>query len=160
MLQAYFESIKYVGHLLPISLLRIFVGYFYLQQAVADWKMHILSNSTVSDMIVDALSSDKMPYWYRIFLSEHVIPHWNIYAFIFVGLQLTVGLSYLIGYVVRPASIIGLILCLNYIAVGNSQQELFFRMMIACQVTFMWVGAGRCLGLDYFFYKRYRGIWW
>jgi thiosulfate dehydrogenase [quinone] large subunit len=23
-----------------------------------------------------------------------------------------------------------------------------------------WLGAGRCLGLDYFFYKRDRGIWW
>jgi thiosulfate dehydrogenase (quinone) large subunit len=23
-----------------------------------------------------------------------------------------------------------------------------------------WLGAGRCLGLDYFFYKRDRGMWW
>lgn len=160
MLQAYFESIKYVGHLLPISLLRIFIGYFYMQQAYHDWKIHILANSTVSDLIVEALSADKMPYWYRLFLSEHVVPNWALYAFILVGIQFVIGLSYLIGYVVRPVSVLALILCLNYIAVSTPQTELFYRILIACHITFTWIGAGRCLGLDYYFYKRYRGIWW
>lgn len=160
MLQAYFESIKYVGHLLPISLLRVFIGYFYINQAMHDWNIHILSRSTVSDMLVEALASDKIPYWYRFLLTDYVVPYWSTFAFVLVGVQLIVGISYLIGYVVRPSSILGLFLCLNYLAVSSHQQELFFRLMIACHILMAWVGAGRCLGIDYYFYKRYRGFWW
>lgn len=160
MLQAYFESLKYVGHLLPISFLRIFLGYFYIQQAVKDWKVHVIGNSMVSDLLVEALNKTQMPFWYRFFLTEHLMSHWPFYAFVLVGIQVIIGFSYLIGYVVRPASILGLLLCLNYLAVASSSQEIFFKLMIACHVLLAWVGAGRCLGLDYYFYKRYRGIWW
>jgi thiosulfate dehydrogenase [quinone] large subunit len=160
MLQSYFESLKYVGHLLPVSFLRIFLGYFYIEQALHDWKLHILGSSAMSDLLVEALTKSNMPYWYRFFLSEHLIPHWNIYAFILVGVQLAIGLSYVIGYVVRPISILALLFCLNYLAVATTGQEFFFKLMIACHLFMAWVGAGRCLGLDYYFYKRYRGVWW
>lgn len=160
MLQAYFESLKYVGHLLPISFLRIFLGYFYLQQAIKDWKFHVIGNSMVSDLLVEALNKTQMPFWYRFFLTEHLMSHWPFYAFVLVGVQIVIGLSYLVGYVVRPASILGLLLCLNYLAVASSGQEFFFKLMIACHILLAWVGAGRCLGIDYYFYKRYRGIWW
>lgn len=160
MLQAYFESLKYVGHLLPVSFLRIFLGYFYVQQAIKDWNVHVMGNSVVSDLLVEALSKTQMPFWYRFFLTEHLMSHWSFYAFILVGVQVIIGISYLIGYVVRPSSLIGLLLCLNYLAISNAQQEFFFKLMIASHILLAWVGAGRCLGLDYYFYKRYRGIWW
>lgn len=160
MLQAYFESLKYVGHLLPISFLRIFLGYFYLQQAFKDWQVHVVGNSMVSDLLVEALNKTQMPFWYRFFLTEHLMSHWPFYAFVLVGIQVIIGLSYLIGYVVRPSSILGFLLCLNYLAVSHPSQEFFFKLMIACHILLAWVGAGRCLGLDYYFYKRYRGIWW
>lgn len=160
MFQAYFESLKYVGHLLPVSFLRIFVGYFYIQQAIYDWKLHVIGQSVVSDVLIEALNKANMPFWYRLFLSEHLMPHWGIYAFVLVGLQLLVGLSYILGYVVRPTSFVGLILCVNYIAVTSYQYDYFFRLLMACHILMAWVGAGRCLGLDYYFYKRYRGLWW
>lgn len=160
MLQAYFESLKYVGHLLPISFLRIFLGYYYIQQAIKDWKVHVIGNSMVSDLLVEALNKTQMPFWYRFFLTEHLMSHWPFYAFVLVGIQVVIGFSYLVGYVVRPASVLGLLLCLNFLAVSNNTQEFYFKLLIACHVLLAWVGAGRCLGLDYYFYKRYRGIWW
>ncbi len=160
MIQSFFESIKYAGHLLPLSLLRIFVGYFYLQQFLADWKMHIIKNTNVSEVIVNALTSDRLPYWYRIFMSDHVVSHWSVYVFIFVGLQLAVALSFLFGYLVRPFSLLAVFISLNYMLLSSAQMELFFKLLMACQIMFAWIGAGRCLGLDYYFYKRYRGIWW
>lgn len=160
MLQAYFESLKYVGHLLPVSFLRIFLGYFYIEQAVRDWKSHVLGNSVVSDLLTEALGKSNMPYWYKLFLSEHLLPHWNIYAFILVGIQLVIGISYVIGYVVRPTSILAVLFCLNLLVISSLGHEFFFKLMIACHLFMAWVGAGRCLGVDYYFYKRYRGIWW
>lgn len=160
MFQSFFDSIRYVGHLFPVSLLRVFVGYFYLQQFLLDWKKHIIQNTGVSEVIVDALTSERIPYWYRFFLNEQVIPHWPTYSFIFIALQLIVAISFLIGYMVRPSSIIAIGLCVVYLSINQIHNELFFKLLIACQVMFMWLGAGRCLGFDYFFYKRYRGIWW
>lgn len=160
MFQAYFESIKYVGHLLPISLLRVFLGYFYINQAYNDWKIHILSRSTVSDLLVDALASEKMPYWYRLMLTEYVMPNWSVFAFVLVGVQFIVGISYILGYVVRPTSVLAIFLCLNFMAASINQNDMLFRLLIVCHVLLAWVGAGRCLGLDYYFYKRYRGMWW
>ncbi len=160
MFQAYFESLKYVGHLLPVSFLRIFLGYFYIEQAIKDWNSHVIGSSQVSDLLLEVVGKANMPYWYRLFLSEHLLPHWNIYAFILVGVQLVIGFSYVIGYVVRPTSVLAFIFCLNYLAISSSSHEFFFKLMIACHLFMAWVGAGRCLGIDYYFYKRYRGIWW
>ena len=160
MFQAYFESIKYVGHLLPISFLRIFLGYFYLDLAFKDWKFFNLGSGGLADLFVEALNKTHLPPWYRLFLSEQVIMHWQVFAFILIGLQFAVGLSYVIGYVVRPISIMAIFVCLNYLLLSHSDQEIFYKLLIACHVLLAWVGAGRCLGLDYYFFKRRRGVWW
>lgn len=160
MLQAYFESIKYVGHLLPMSFLRIFLGYFYFDLVFKDWRQFIIGVGGYSDIFVDALNKSQIPAWYRLVLSEHVIPNWHTYAFIIIGLQLVVGVSYIIGYVVRPVSMLAVLLCLNYLTIFPFEREIFFKLLISCHIMLAWVGAGRCLGLDYYFYKRRRGLWW
>ncbi len=160
MFQAYFESIKYVGHLLPISFLRIFLGYFYIDLAIKDWKFFSLGSGGLADLFVESLNKSNLPAWYRIVLSEQVIPHWQTYAFVLIGLQFAVGISYIIGYVVRPVSILAIVVCLNYLALQRVDQEIFFKLLIACHVLLAWVGAGRCLGIDYYFFKRRRGVWW
>lgn len=160
MFQAYFESIKYVGHLLPISFLRIFLGYFYLDLAFKDWKQFIIGVGGYSDVFVDALNKAHIPYWFRLLLSEQIIPYWQLVAFIIIGLQFAVAISYIIGYVVRPVSFLGVLLCLFYILIFTVEQEIFYKLLIACHVLLAWVGAGRCLGIDYYFYKRRRGMWW
>ncbi len=160
MFQAYFESIKYVGHLLPISFLRIFLGYFYIDLAVKDWKFYSLGSGGLADLFLEALNKPALPSWYRLLLSEQIIPHWQTYAFILIGLQFAIGISYIIGYVVRPVSLIAVFVCLNYLSISNIDREIFFKLLIACHVLLAWVGAGRCLGLDYYFFKRRRGLWW
>ena len=160
MFQAYFESIKYVGHLLPISFLRIFLGYFYIDIALKDWRFYNLGNGGLADLFVEALNKPVIPSWYRLLLSEQIIPNWQIYAFILIGLQFAVGISYILGYVVRPTSLIAVFICLNYLSLSHVDREIFFKLLIACHVLLAWVGAGRCLGLDYYFFKRRRGVWW
>lgn len=160
MLQAYFESIKYVGHLLPMSFLRIFLGYFYIDMVFKDWKQFVIGVGGYSDIFVGALNKAQIPSWYRLLLSEQLIPHWHIYAFVIIGLQLVVGISYVIGYVVRPVSMLAIFLCLNYLTIFAVDREIFFKLVIACHIMLAWVGAGRCLGLDYYFFKRRRGLWW
>ncbi len=160
MLQAYFESLKYVGHLLPMSFLRIFLGYFYLDLWLKEWKQFNSGIGGYSEVFVEALNKYNIPAWYRLLLNEYVIPHWQYYAFIILGLQLCIGVSYIIGYVVRPVSILAVFLCLNYFLIFSVNMEIFYKLLIACHFMLAWVGAGRCLGLDYYFFKRRRGMWW
>lgn len=160
MLQAYFESVKYVGHLLPISFLRIFLGYFYMDLALKDWKQFLVGVGGYSDVFVEALNKSHIPSWFRLLLSEQIIPYWQTYAFILIGLQLILALSYIIGYVVRPVSMLAVFLCVIYLMIFSADKEIFYKLLIACHLVFAWVGAGRCLGLDYYFYKTRRGVWW
>ena len=160
MFQSYFESIKYVGHLLPVAFLRIYLGYFYLNYAVVGWKNYMKGIGGYSSLFIEALGKPELVGWYRLLLSEHIIPNWKIAAFILIGLNLAVGVSYLLGYIVRPMSIIAMILSLNLLVLNPIDQEMFYKMMIVCHFVLAWVGAGRCIGLDYYFFKRKRGIWW
>lgn len=143
-----------------MSFLRIFLGYFYFDLVFKDWRQFVIGVGGYSDIFVEALNKAQIPAWYRLVLSEYIIPNWHAYAFIIIGLQLVVAVSYVIGYVVRPVSLLAVVLCLNYLMIFPFEREIFFKLLISCHIMLAWVGAGRCLGLDYYFFKRRRGLWW
>ncbi len=159
MLVAFFESIKYVGHLLPISFLRIFLGYYYLQQALLKYQGDFLLRPRIAEQIAEWLPASHAPEWYKG-LINYLLPQWSTLAFAVMALEFTIAISYIIGYVVRPVALIGAFLCLNMLFISGPTVEDFFKTLLAIHIMMAWVGAGRCLGLDYFFYKRRRGIWW
>jgi thiosulfate dehydrogenase [quinone] large subunit len=61
---------------------------------------------------------------------------------------------------VRPVAILAVILSLNMLVISGNQFDDMYKTFIAIHLMMAWVGAGRCLGLDYYFFKRRRGIWW
>ncbi|MNJ92698.1 hypothetical protein D3C87_103720 [compost metagenome] len=160
MLVSFFESVKYVGHLLPISFLRIFLGYYYLEQALIKYRGDFLTRPRIADQIAEWLPASHAPNWYKVFVSAQVIPHWQTVAFIILGLEFAVAVSYIAGYVVRPVALLGVLLCLNMLFMSGPGFEDFYKTILAVHVMMAWVGAGRCLGFDYYFFKRRRGIWW
>lgn len=160
MFVAFFESVKYVGHLLPIAFLRIFLGYYYLQQAMMKFRGDYLSRPRLAAQVADVLPTLQAPAGYRFFLENILIPHWQIFAFSILAIEFGIALSYLLGYVVRPMALLGVLLSFNMlILMGNGSEDLF-KTFIAIHFIMAWVGAGRCLGVDYYFYKRRRGVWW
>jgi thiosulfate dehydrogenase [quinone] large subunit len=161
MIVAFVESIKYVGHLLPIAFLRIFIGYYYVNQALLNARGGFLSQPYLAEDIRNYIPQNTAPDWYKMFLESIVVPNWQIFAYVIVGAQIAIGVSYVIGYLVRPMSLLGLFLATNImLALGGQQFELQSTFMLILHFTLGWLGAGRCLGFDYFFYKRRRGIWW
>jgi thiosulfate dehydrogenase (quinone) large subunit len=159
MLVAFFESIKYVGHLLPISFLRIFLGYYYLQQALMKYQSDFLMRPRIAEQIAEWLPASHAPDWYKMFIN-YLLPNWSALAFTIMAFEFAVAISYIIGYVVRPVALIGAFLSLNMLFISGPGMEDFYKTYLAIHIMMAWVGAGRCLGLDYFFYKRRRGIWW
>lgn len=160
MLVAFFESIRYVGHLLPVAFVRIFLGYYYFQDSLQKFHGDFLSRPRLAEQISEWLPQSQAPHWYKLAISGYLISQWKTLAFIVLGLQLAVGISYIIGYVVRPMAIIGVFLSFNMIYCASPQYQDFFRILLGVHLMMAWVGSGRCLGFDYYFYKRRRGFWW
>jgi thiosulfate dehydrogenase [quinone] large subunit len=160
MVVAFFESIKYVGHLLPIALLRFFVGAFYFQSFLKKFEGDFLLRPRLASQIAETLPTLQVPVWYKGFLENLFIPHWQTFAFVIVGIELCIAISYIFGYVVRPVALMAALLSLNLmILMGPGSQDLY-KTFIVVHLTLCWLGAGRCLGVDYYFFKRQRGIWW
>lgn len=160
MLVAFFESVKYVGHLLPISFLRIFLGYYYLEQALLKYRGDYLTRPRLAEQIAEWLPSSNAPQWFKIFASSHMIPNWGTLAFIVLGIEFTIAISYIIGYVVRPVAMMAVFLCLVMLFISGPGTEDLYKTFLAIHFVLAWVGAGRCLGVDYYYYKRRRGLWW
>lgn len=161
MLVAFVESIKYVGHLLPIAFLRVFLGYYYFNQALLNINGDYLTHAYLAEDIRSFLPRSNAPEWYKTFLETVTVPNWQFFAIAITVVQLAVGLSYILGYMVRPFSFLAIGLGVGLLlAVGPDQSELLTTFMLVLHFTLGWLGAGRCLGLDYYFYKRRRGVWW
>jgi thiosulfate dehydrogenase [quinone] large subunit len=160
MFVAFFESVKYVGHLIPIAFLRIFLGYYYLDLAMTKFRGPFLVQPRFAGEIAEILPALQAPLWYKTAIENFLIPHWQTIAFLLVGVQFAIAFSYLLGYVVRPIALLAAVLALNQLALAPAGGEELPRMLLAIHLTLAWVGAGRCLGLDYYFFKRRRGLWW
>ncbi len=161
MLVAFVESIKYVGHLLPIAFLRIFLGYFYFNQALLRMRGDFLTHAYLAEDIRSYLPRSPSPDWYKSILENVMIPNWQYFAITLVVAQFLIGLSYILGFMVRPLSLVAIAIGVAVLfATGPGPIESQPMILLILHFTLGWLGAGRCLGLDYHFYKRRRGIWW
>ena len=163
MIVAFVESVKYVGHLFPVAFLRIFLGYYYVNQALLAAQTGFLARPYLAEDIRAYLPRSTAPDWYRNMLTTIVVPdpYWQWFAYALVGGQILIGVSYILGYLVRPFAIVGIFITVNsMLAFGQLPSEAQLPFLLMLHLTLGWLGAGRCFGVDYFFYKRRRGIWW
>lgn len=160
MITAFFESIRYVGYLWPMAFLRIYVSYYYLDMAYARVNGDFLEAPRLAVSITRWIPMSHAPEWYLEFLENVVVPNWKIFAYTITYFEFVIGISFLIGFLVRPVALLGIFLCINSIyAIGFPTVEQH-QLLLSVFLVLLLMGAGRCLGLDYFFYKRQRGLWW
>lgn len=160
MVVAFLESIKYVGHLLPVSLLRIYMGYYYLREALLHLEGEFLHRPDLAAQISEWLPQAHVADWYRQYLEDVVIPNWQTFSYVLLGSEFIIGISFLFGYFVRPVSVLGLFLAVNLLYISSPEKVELYRLFTVIHLTLGWLGAGRCLGFDYYFFKRRRGLWW
>lgn len=160
MLVTFFESIKHVGHLFPVVILRVFMGIHFLQTAVAHLNGPFLNQPLLAEMIRDWSPGSAAPQWYKGLLDSLVLPQWQLAAYCIVYLEFVIGFSFLFGFFVRPASLLGFLLAWNFIYWSPVELQDFYRLQMACFAALFLIGAGRCFGIDSYFFKRNRGVWW
>ncbi len=157
---SFFESFKYLGHLWPIALLRIYFGYVFLQAGIYKIKHDFLTTPALQTILDGWVKAAPHQDSYTQFLQNWVIPHWQVFSYMVVSAEVLIGICYILGFFVRPAAIIAIILNLNILLAGGAEVAAVNQVFIAVNAALLMVGAGRCLGFDYHFYKRIRGIWW
>jgi thiosulfate dehydrogenase [quinone] large subunit len=160
MLVAFFESVKYVGHQFPIALLRIYIGWSFLTTAWIRYQGDYLSQPRIAAAITEWAPVSNAPDWYKTFLDQVVVPNWQVFAYCVVYFGFLVGISFILGFFVRPVALLAAIVSLNFVYNSGPHAVDLHKLHLVLFLILAWVGAGRCLGLDYFFYKRDRGIWW
>lgn len=160
MLVSFLESLKYTGHLFPLTFLRVFLGYFYLNEALLKYQGEFLIKPFLAEIIRHGLKVNPHAPWYLNMMETLVLPHWEIAAMAIVVSYFIIGFSYLLGFLVRPVSILAFLISLNYLGLTAGDSAAFYKTLVAVNLTLGWLGAGRCLGLDYYYFKRHRGVWW
>lgn len=160
MIISFLESFKYVGHLLPVVFLRVFLGYYYLNQALLKYAGDYLFRPRLAAEIAEWLPTSQAPIGYKAFIESYVIPNWQYFAYGVTGLEFLIAFSYLFGLFVRPVALLAAFVAFNFALLSGPSIEPLFKTFFAIHLTLAWLGAGRCLGFDYFFYKRQRGLWW
>jgi thiosulfate dehydrogenase [quinone] large subunit len=160
MFTAFFESFRYVGYFYPIAILRIFIGYRFLQSGLDRLSGDYLIQPRLAAEVSQWLPQSAAPVWYKNLLSDYMVQNWQVFSYIIMYCEFLVGLSFIFGFIVRPSALVGFLLCANILFISSpSTSELYQLYMFAILILF-WLGAGRCMGFDYFFFKRQRGLWW
>lgn len=160
MIIAFLESMKYLGHLWPVALLRIFVGYFFLASGIEKIHQNFLNSPILQDLVQKWIQTPDLNPQYIHFLQTWVLPHWQTFSYLVVFAELAVGVSFIIGFMVRISSILAIFLSVNFILAAGPAAETLNRLLIAVNAMFFLISAGRCFGFDYYFYKKIRGFWW
>lgn len=160
MLVTFFDSARYVGHVYPVAFFRIFLGYHFFQQGLGHLNGDFLKMPHLASMIQQHLPASDAPLWLHQFLADFVVNHWQVFSYSITYIELLIGLSFIIGFLIRPVTILAIIFCLNMIYITDVSTANLYVMNMFIFIMLAWMGAGRCLGMDYYFFKRHRGIWW
>jgi hypothetical protein len=147
-----------------IAFLRIFLGVMWLFEVTVghNWKIGGFTSGAnplwlgagAGDGVREAAGSaiDDGTYGAFAWLFEAVIvPNAELFGYVTIGLQLILGVSFIIGFAVRPMAVIAVGMDLAIFMLGNSRIPPFFTAM---HLFVLFSGAGRYYGLDGWLLER------
>ncbi len=160
MIVSFFESLKYVGHLYPVTFLRMLVGYYYAQEGYKLYYGDFLTQPRLAAQINEWLPKHEVPEFYRQLFEKTMVTHWQPFSYVITFLFMVIGVSYLLGFLVRPFALVAMALSWHFLYISSPDVVTMNKLLLIVNFSLCWIGAGRCLGLDYHFFKRHRGILW
>lgn len=160
MIRELLESLKYVGHYFAVCFLRVYTGIHILNLGMSKYYSHYLEQPILPSQIREFLRFGETPAGVEYFYFKMVIPYWSYFANIQVTFEILAGCLLIIGFLVRPVAFIMLVYLWFFSYIQDQMLWAWFGLLSATLFGLGWAGAGRCLGVDYYFYKRYRGFLW
>ena len=162
MIRDFLESFKYSGFMFPVGLLRIYIGYNFFTQALSKMQSDYFVHPLIAAKITEWLPYSQAPDWYKSWLEVDIIPNenWKTLAYAITFIETTIGVSFLIGFFIRPIALLGSLLMVHYIWAQGLELVPYYQMQIVLFFVLFLLGAGRSMGVDYYFYKTQRGFLW
>ena len=153
-------NLKERTYLWYIALLRIYVGYYILQQGIRKFQRDFPRGDWIARQIGDLATLDLYP-WYKKFLVDYVVPHQELFGQLVMFGEILVGGCLLLGLLTRFSAFIGLFMLINYyLGIGMArggatlaQQQTF----IVALIIFLISNPGRALGLDGLIFRGGKG---
>jgi uncharacterized membrane protein YphA (DoxX/SURF4 family) len=144
-------NLKERTYLWYLSVLRIYIGYYLLLQGIRKFQREFPRGDWIGRQIGDIANLDLYP-WYKSFLQNYVVPHSELFGYLVMVGEISVGACLLLGLFTRFTAAIGLFMLANYylgpgMARGGAplaQQQTF----IVALAIFVLANPGRTLGLD------------
>jgi uncharacterized membrane protein YphA (DoxX/SURF4 family) len=149
-------NLKERTYLWYIALLRIYIGYYMLQQGIGKFRRDFSHGDWIGRQIGDLTTIDLFP-WYKRFLTDYVVSHHELFGYLVMIGEIAVGACLLLGFLTRFSAIVGLFMMVNYLlgpgmargGASLAQQQTF----IVSLVIFILSNPGRTLGLDGLLFK-------
>jgi uncharacterized membrane protein YphA (DoxX/SURF4 family) len=106
-------NLKGKTYLFYIVILRLWIGYYFLQQGTRKLLRDFPHSDWIGRLIGDLATID-IYSWYRSFLITIVNPHQVLFGYLITWGEIMVGLCLLLGIFTRISSLIGLFIVLNF----------------------------------------------
>jgi thiosulfate dehydrogenase [quinone] large subunit len=154
----HFGQRTYLGYL---AIPRVMAGLFFLQFGLQKLTPAFLSGQQLVRQLSRA-SGDPLS-WHRHFILGTVAPHAHQFAYLVAFGEIALGVSLILGLLVRLSSIFGMFHNLNiYFAIAlpnRGPQVGLNRIYIAMELVFLLASAGRALGIDAILKRRFPASW-
>lgn len=154
------ESLRYINHLWPVVILRIYTSLFFFSHYNQKIASGYLNQPKLSALIDEHLYANHPPAWVESFFVNAVQSNWSFYAGVVVNTEWLLGILFFIGFLNRPAALFSILFIYMVSFVSGPVEQGQLYPMLAILVTLAVFGSGRVGGVDYFFYKRQRGLIW
>lgn len=157
----YVESFRYSNHMWPVFLLRVYVGFYLISESLYKTSMGFLEKPVLSALIDENLFSlESAPFFIKSFYLDLVQSNWLFWSKTLINIEWFIGLLFIFGFLVRPASILLFFYFYLVSFILSSGAWMAMEQILIMVILLLVLGAGRVGGLDYFFYKRQRGLVW
>jgi len=154
------ESLRYVNHLWPIVILRMYVSYFLFSSHYEMLSNNFREQPKLSALIDEHLYGSNAPEWIQSFFVNYVQENWVFSSSLMINLEWLLGFLFLVGFLNRPGAVVGMIYLYTVSFILSPVDAACALSIGVILFVLLLFGSGRVGGLDYFFYKRKRGLLW
>jgi uncharacterized membrane protein YphA (DoxX/SURF4 family) len=150
-----FKQSTYLGY---IAMLRILLGLHFLGTGFEKLFHNFLTGRTLTNDMLRGAPNDPLAF-HRSFILGVVVPHVHFFTYLVTFGEIAIGISLLLGFLVRVSSLFGAFHNLNILLAigwgGPSSVMGINRTFVLLHLVFVLSSAGRALGVDGFLHKRF-----
>jgi thiosulfate dehydrogenase [quinone] large subunit len=150
-------NLKEKTYLAYIVLLRLWLGYYLLQQGVNKYLRDFPHRDWFTRQIGNVADLNLYP-WYKSFLENVVLPHQELFGYLVMTGEILVGSCLLLGFFTRFSAGVGLFILVNYflgpgMARGGAQFA-HQQTYIVSLIVILLANPGGTLGLDGLLFRK------